>query len=385
MPLLLRRLLLILLVLLFVTGVFWYSTRPQPIPVRVHSVAKGMVEETVANTRVGSVKACKRSRLSTNIGGQIENLYVREGDRVKQGQLLLSLWNQDLKAQVQLAESEIQAARANAEATCIRAANARREAARLRPLREKHLVSAEALDQAVTQAKALSKDCQAARANIQVRKAQLALAQASLAKTRLFAPFDGTVAEVYGEVSEFLTPSPPGVATPPAIDLIASGCFFVSVPIDEIDSGRLKTGLETRIHIDAFGQRRFPGTVRRIAPYVLEVEKQARTVEVEVTFQNPAEEALQRPGYSADAEVILARRQNVLRIPTEAVKEGNRVLVFEPASQRLRARTIRPGLSNWDWTEVVEGLQAGEQVVVSLDRKGVEAGALATIEEASAP
>jgi HlyD family secretion protein len=109
---------------------------------------------------------------------------------------------------------------------------------------------------------------------------------------------------------------------------------------------------------------------------VLEVEKQARTVDVEVDFicQQDCEHML--PGSSADIEVILDESENVLRIPTEAVLEGNRVLVFT-ADEILRQREIRTGLSNWEWTQVTEGLEEGEEVVVSVEREGVEVGVLA--------
>ena len=373
---------MIMLVILAVIGaMIGYFTRPRPVPVRVHEVARGVVEQIVANTRVGTVKACRRSRLSTSIGGQIESLLVHEGDQVKKGQLLLRLWNRDLKAQVTLAKNDINTARATARAVCLRAANARREAARLRPLLKKRLISREQFDQTTTEAKAKTQDCQAARATIAIRQAQLKLAQARLAKTMLYAPFDGVVAEVYGEVSEYITPSPPGVATPPAIDLIASGCFYVSAPIDEIDSAHLQSGLATRIHIDAFGKQRFPGRLRRIAPYVLEVEKQARTVEVEVDFVHPGDEKRQRPGYSADVEIILASHHNVLRIPTEALKENQTVLLFNRKTNRLQERSVKTGLSNWEWTEITQGLQEKALVVTSLDQEGVKAGALAVIEQ----
>ncbi|MFN3920315.1 MAG: efflux RND transporter periplasmic adaptor subunit [Methylohalobius sp.] len=379
MATLLRRLSVAVFSLALIGFALWYARRPQPIPVRVHRVAHGEVEETVANSRVGSVKACRRSRLSPSVGGQIDRLYVREGERVKQGQLLLSLWNLDLKAQVALAKSEIEGAKAQAAATCLRADEARRQVMRLAPLQKRKLVSQETLDQANTRARALSQECRAAEVAVGVHQARLELTESQLAKTYVYAPFDGVVAEVYGEVGEYLTPSPPAVLTPPAIDLIAADCFYVTAPIDEIDSSRLKPGMEVRIHVDAFGAQKFAGRLKRIAPYVLEVEKQARTVEVEVEFLRPEEAALMRPGYSADVEIVLARRQDVSRIPTEAVMEGGRVLVLEAG--RLVERQIETGLSNWNWTEVQKGLQTGDKVVLSLDREGVRAGALAVAEE----
>jgi len=292
--------------------------------------------------------------------------------------LLLSLWNHDLQAQLALAESQVNAARARAAAASLRADQARRDAARISYLHKRDLSSEESVDQARTEAEAQARECRAARADIEVQKASRSLAEAQLAKTRLMAPFDGIVAEVIGEKGEYLTPSPPGVATPPAVDLISVKCFYVSAPIDEIDSSRLKPGLETRIHIDAFGERRFPGRLRRIAPYVLEVEKQARTVEVEVDFVRDQDESLQRPGYSADVEIVLARRSGVLRIPTEALEEGGQVLVLKGGL--LAERKVKTGLSNWEWTEVTNGLAEGDQIVLSLDREGVRAGVPAMAE-----
>jgi HlyD family secretion protein len=73
--------------------------------------------------------------------------------------------------------------------------------------------------------------------------------------------------------------------------------------------------------------------------------------------------------------VILDSRPQVLRVPTEAVLEGYRVLVFQPDTQRLEERRFKPGLANWKYTEVLEGLGEGELIVVSVAREGVTAGA----------
>ena len=83
----------------------WYSTRAKPVEVVVKAVERGVVERTVANTRAGTVKACRRAKLSPSVGGQIAKLPIHEGDRVKAGDLLLELWNEDLTAQLKLAAS----------------------------------------------------------------------------------------------------------------------------------------------------------------------------------------------------------------------------------------------------------------------------------------
>lgn len=85
------------------------------------------------------------------------------------------------------------------------------------------------------------------------------------------------------------------------------------------------------------------------------------------------------PGYSTDAEVILDRRDNVLRIPTAALFERNKVLIFNDDGI-LEQRQLKTGISNWSYTEVIDGLVAGEQLVISTEREGVEEGARAVIE-----
>lgn len=357
----------------------WYATRPEPVTVVVEAATIGKVEETVANTRVGTVEACRRTRLSSAIGGQVDRLLVDEGDTVERGQLLLELWNDDLEARLAVARSEARAAQANTAEVCLRADNAEREYRRAQRLFDKALTSEEDVDRARTEAQSLRAGCTAARARAEVARDQIATAEADLAKTRLHAPFGGIVAEVTGDPGEYTTPSPPGIPTPPAVDLIEGGCLYVTAPIDEVDAPRIEPGMPTRITLDAFGDRVFPGRVRRIAPYVLDVEKQARTVDVEVDFDEDITPEL-LPGYSADVEIVLAVREQTLRVPTEAVLQGDRVLVYDPDSGELAEPTLETGLANWEYTEVLNGLEAGERVVTSVDREGVAAGAYVTLE-----
>lgn len=377
------RAVLILAIVIAIGALIGYASRPKPIAVTVTQVERGTVESTVANTRAGTVKACRRASLAPATGGQISHLYVQQGEQVEAGQLLLALWDDDLAAQKRLAEREITAVRAAAEQTCLLADNAQREAKRMEELRKNNQVSEQRTDSARTQAKAQRASCQAARANIEVSKAKVAVAAAALERTLLRAPFAGVVGEINGEVGEFITPSPTGVATLPAVDLFDTSCLYISAPIDEVDAPQVKTGMTARISLDAFANKRFAGRVSRIAPYVLEREKQARTVEVEALFTQPEDYRQLLPGYSADLEVIIDTRKDVLRIPTEAVLEGQRVLVYNPATQRLEERRFKAGLSNWKYTQVLSGLNAGETIVTAIDREGVKAGTRVILEESS--
>ena len=382
---LVRRLLLATAVAGILGVALWRSTRPQPIWVALQAVDRGRVERSVANTRAGTVKACRRAKLAPLAGGQIVAQPVHEGDRVRAGQLLLELWNEDTAAQARVAEEQERGARLRAEQACASADIAEREAERARGLHRDGLIPDEQFDRAVTAAKTQRSACDATRAEVKQSQRSIELARANLKRTVLRAPFDGVVAKITGEVGEFAMPSPPGIPTPPAIDLIDDSCLYVTAPIDEVDAARVRVGQSGHITLDAFAGRRFPGRIRRIAPYVLEVEKQARTVDVEVEFTNPQDVKALLVGYSADVEIVLEERENVLRVPTQALLEGNRVLVYDANPGRLQERRIETGISSWEYTEVRSGLQAGERVVTSPERSGVAPGVRAVPEAAPRP
>ena len=363
----------------------YYLTRPEPVAVTLVSVEKGTVQSTVSNTRAGTVMACRRSKLAPATGGQVARMPIREGSRVKAGDLLLAIWNDDLEAKVRLADSEATAAEARGEESCALAEVARREAERQGRLVQRRAVSEEAVDRAATEARAKEAGCRAARAAAQVSRDKVQVARAERDRTLLRAPFDGVVAEVNGELGEFITPSPPGIPTLPAVDLIDDSCLYVSAPIDEVDAPAIRVGMPVSVSLDAFPRRRGAGQVRRIAPYVLDREKQSRTVEVEVDLSRPEDLEGLLAGYSADVEIVRETREGVRRIPSAALLEGSKVLVLREADGRLESRAVETGLSNWEYTEVRAGLEAGERVVTSVGREGVKAGVRAVPEPEPVP
>ncbi|UTW08780.1 efflux RND transporter periplasmic adaptor subunit [Pseudomonas benzenivorans] len=352
----------------------WWWNRPQPMPVQLVAVERGPVETLVANTRAGTLKSCRRSRLSFNIGGQVSELLVDEGQSVKQGQVLMRLRQDDRQARVQEAEARLEAKRNAREQACRQAKLDQRDFKRLERLAARKLLAADRLDQAETRARLAQMVCSSSDALIREADANLALQRALLDQANLRAPFSGIVAQINGELGEFVTPSPPGIPTPPAVDLIDDSCLYVDAPIDEVDAGRVRIGMPVRISLDAFRGRSFTGQVSRIAPFVRELEKQARTVDVEVRFvQLPVDVAL-LTGYSADVEILLEQSAGGLRIPTETLLEGRRVLRYDPNTGMLREVALNTGLANWRWTEVLGGLQEGERILASLDQEGLKDG-----------
>ncbi len=251
-----------------VIGLFAYLTRTKPVVVTVTKVEIGSVESTVTNTRAGTVTACRRARLAPHIGGQISNLAVKEGQKVTKDEILVELWNRDVKAELLLAQNETKAAKAIAREACIRFETADREAARITKLFKQKLASEEQAEQAQGNAKAASAACDAAREKENVTLSRVEVVKATLERTIIRAPFDGVVAEVNGELGEFVTPSPMGIPTLPVVDLIDYQCIYVLAPIDEVDAPLVKEGLPARITLDAFPDHPFPATVQRISPYI---------------------------------------------------------------------------------------------------------------------
>lgn len=371
---------ILLLVVAALAYAGWYLSRSQPVEVEVATLARGAVEATVVNTRAGSVTACRRAKLAPAAGGQIVKRFVKEGERVKAGQPLLELWNRDLAAQRELAQRQLATSEERRREACILAANARQDAARDEQLAAQGFVSPQRLDASRANARARQANCDALAADVKRAQAQIDVTRAGLDRTVLTAPFAGIVAQITGEVGEYATPSPPGIPTPPAVDLIDDSCVYVTAPMDEVDAPRLAPGQPARITLDALPGQTFPGRVRRIAPTVTEVEKQARTVDVEVDFANPEKRPL-LVGYSADAEVIIERRDDVLRVPTQAIRQDGSVLVLGTDGV-LAKRPFKAGLANWAYTEVLDGLQAGDRVVTAFDDEAIVAGARAVAKPA---
>jgi HlyD family secretion protein len=163
------------------------------------------------------------------------------------------------------------------------------------------------------------------------------------------------------------------------VDVIDPSSRYVSAPLDEADVARVHLGLPARITMDAFRNQNFPATITYVSSFVETKQEQNRTLTVEAEFGAGDLPENLLPGLSADIEVILDAHDDVLRLPTYALLEGNRVLVV--AGEKLEERTVETGLHNWQYTEVTSGLSEGDRVVVSLDRPEVKAGAEVKVQD----
>ena len=360
-------------------GVRAWLFEPEPVVVKVVRAEIGRVEETVTNSRAGTVTARQRAHLSAEIGGRVTAVPFEKGDKVRKGDILLRLNDASEKATLERTRGDLVVVKAQGNRACLEASRARREHARFLDLSKKELVSIDELDRVASKAHATAAACQAMKAGIDRAKAAIQEAQAQLDKTVLHAPFSGILGEVQVDVGEWITPAPPGVPIPPVLDLIDPTSIYISAPMDEVDSAKIHTQQEVRVTIDPFPGQAFKGHVSEVSAFVSDVEEQNRTVDIEVELEDREFAKTLLPGTSADVEVILSVRENVLRIPRPALLEGSKVWIVK--QDRLVEQTIQVGLKNWDYVEVISGIQEGEAVVSSLDRADIEIGHPVIIEE----
>lgn len=374
---LLRLLVLAVLVAGFLGARAWWLT-PEVLEVTVVRPQPGRVEATVTNSKAGTVKARRRAALSPEIGGRVAALPVRAGDRVETGDLLLRLDDTSQQAQLEKARRDLTTSEARHQEACLAAEQASREFQRYRSLAERGIIATSLLEQAESRAQTSAAGCNAAGAGVESARAAIGVLESELRKTVLRAPFDGVISELSIELGEYTTPSPPGLPIPPVMEIIDTSSIYVSAPMDEVDSARVGAGQPARVTIDPYPGRAFAGTVDRVAPYVLDVEAQNRTVEIEVMLADAEFAATLLPGTSADVEVILEVHDDVLRLPTAALVGTAAVLVVG-AGEMLERREVEVGLRNWDFTEIRAGLSSSDRVVTSLDRVEVQEGALVEV------
>ncbi len=353
------------------------AVRPRGIEVEAARIAVGPVEDAVTNSQAGTVKSRRRAGLGTAGTGRVLSIPRREGSFVRRGELLLQLDDATARGQLELARRERDAAVAAAESALAAATLAGLDFHRTEELFRQDLVPQGQMDEARSRYRSTEAGLDAARARVEQAEAAIRVAEDALSDLRVVAPFDAVVTQRFVELGESVVP---GQAV---LEVLDPDSLYVSAPIDEMDIGRLRPGLAARVTLDPYPDVTWHGRLTRVAPFVNDVLQQNRTLEIEVSLAPEPDHPLPKPGASADVEVIIRRQPNVLRVPTSAVLEGHRVMLVE--HDRAVSREVTTGLRNWDWTEIRDGLKAGDLVITSLDRQGLKPGASVRVKEPAGP
>lgn len=359
---------LFLIFLIFLLKFLFFSKKPTSV--KVKKVERGLVEEIVTNTRAGTFKAKLKAKLSPRTAGLVLSIPHKKGDFVKKGDLLLKIDDSIQAANLEAARKQKEAIEAKLKEAEVSFNLSKKDERRAFELLENKIISEDYYDKAKAEMERAESMLNSMKALLKQAEAEVKLAEENLNLTELYAPFDGFISEVYTEIGEWITPSPTGLFLPPVMEIINLDEFYVSAPIDEMDSKKVNVGYDVRVTLDSYPEKVFKGTLDKIGVYVQDLMEQNRTVEVEVKVELEGMEVL--PGTSADVEIITKRKENVLKIPTNSISSDGNVFVVEKG--KVRIRKIKTGLKNWAYTEVCEGLEEGEIIVSTLERINLKEG-----------
>lgn len=360
-------------------------------PSKLAKVEKGDLAKSVVAT--GKVEPITKVEVKSKASGIVKKLYVDYGDRVKKGQLLAQLDKVEIEAGVEQSRAALQAAQANlksAEADYERSKVdaegpdvplLQRAYERNLQMRKDGVVSQSALDDAEKDYKLAVNKQNVARAQVTVLQAKIAQAQAQvgqdeanlkqldeqLSYTDLQSPIDGIVlsrdVEVGDAVSSILVL---GSSATLVMTIGDTSQVYVKGKVDESDIGRVYLGQPARIKVESFKDKTFKGVVTKISPMGVEKDN-VTTFEVRVSIDNPGGEL--KAEMTANAEIILDEHKNVLQIPEGAIiYDNNRNASVEvpdaKAKDGQRKVAINIGISNGAKTEVLKGLNEGQQVIL---------------------
>jgi HlyD family secretion protein len=361
-------------------GAGWIAQRSwpkKPLAVRVTVATVGVVRDVVSSASAGEVTPELQAIVRAELGGQVVAVRFERGARVKKGDLVVQIDPLDLDARLRQAQAAADTAEAQRAQAQSRLDTLRHQAERASLLASRGAGTVSISEDAAGAVTEATQSVQAITSQKNQALAALAVARVARSRADLVAPFAGVLTDLPVHLGETL---PPGA---PVLQLIDDGRLHVDATVDEADAAKVQEGQPAELHLDALPERTIAGHVVRVDPVVKRDLKGARTltVEVEVAGVPAARAAGLRPGMSANVEIIAAEKRDVLSVPSNAIiGRGVNRFVYELTPDgrlfRLHKRAVHIGLSNWERSEITSGLAAGTLVLLSLNEKGVEDGAL---------
>ena len=316
-----------LLIIAGIGGKVAASKRVKPVEVRIETVGR---QDLVASvTASGQVIPRTKVDISSDITGRITRLAVKDGDEVKEGQLLLQIDPQQFEAQVQRAEAALANARASLAQARANLLQARRNLERQQEIRRTNaaLVSAQEVEQLSTQLEVNEALVEAAQENVKQAEASLKDARYQLSRTTIYAPMSGRVTRLNVEAGETAIMGTLNRDAATLMTISDMSVLETKVKVDETDVSRISLGDSAVIQLDAFPDTTFIGRVVEISNSSVRgatagaaATDQAIDYEVTVRILNPP--SATRPDFSSTAKIITDTRAGALAVPIIAPLTG---------------------------------------------------------------
>ncbi len=330
---------------------YFASHRPPPAPVEVAVAQRANVPQTLA--AIGTLTADQQVNVTTQIAGQVRNIYFESGQHVKKGDKLVQLDDAPERADLANFEAQRQLAEANLERTMT--------------LSKSDFAPRQTVDQN--------------RSTMDQAKAQIQRTQAIIEQKLIAAPFDGVLGIRQVNLGQYIGPGTN------IVGLVNLNILHVDFRLPEQAASKLTIGQDVDLALDALPDTMLKAKITAIEPRVSEA---SRMLSIQATLSNPGETV--RPGMFAEVSVVLPPKENAVTVPVtslDATLYGSSVLVLEPQGNpsdkifRLRREPVTPGLYFGNQVEISTGLKGGETVVASGQTK-LQTGALVTPVDATA-
>ena len=327
------------------------------------SVAKAQLHNIISCVPAsGRLSPTLRVNISPDVSGEIVELYVKEGDYVKKGDLLLRIRQDAYRSAVERSEAILRGAESSLAQVGLRFDRAKANYQRDSRLFEKKIISNEEFYESRMEYRIMEKEIENAMFSVESAKASLSEAKENLARTDVRSPMDGTVTSLFISKGERVvgTSQMAGTIMMEISDLER---MELVCSVSQNDILRISVGDTANICVDAFGQMKFKGNVSSIA------SNAKKDFEVRIAIVSP--ESRFRPGMRADADIITECADSVPALPIGAVifksgeHEGQFVYIYNPASGRISERRVKTGLSDIDYIEITDGIDVENEYVVT--------------------
>ncbi|HDR2758340.1 TPA: efflux RND transporter periplasmic adaptor subunit [Enterobacter mori] len=342
----------------------------------VETIGTGDIEKVVLVT--GILKPAVQVNVGAQVNGQLRKLYVRQGERVKKGQLLAEIDPTLQESELRNTKAQLASARAqklSAQATLLRY---RQELDRQRMMQRDGSGVRSEFEQARSQYAVQVQQIEVSEAQIAQAEMAVKTAQANLSYTRIVAPVDGEVLGVVTREGQTIVSS----QTAPTILVLADlDTMQVQTRISEADVQKIHPGQPLSFYVIANPDKRYTSTMGYVQPAPQDAieasgergmggNPQAAAVYYTGTFEVPNAGRELKTSMTAQVFIQIARASNVLRVPVAALgqaMDGDRYTITTVEDGNTQSRTIRIGINDRQYAEVLEGLQAGDQVVLAQD------------------
>lgn len=288
---------------------------------------------------IGSIEAFQNVTIQPETNGVIESIHFKEGAKVEKGELLFTIEDAKIRAQLRARQAALEEAEANME-------NAGLVYQRRQRLYEQNAGTEEARDEARTRYQALT-------AQVKRLEAEIENIRETLEDTRIRAPFDGIVNEHRVDAGQVVDNKT--VLT----SIVKIDRLKITFTVPERYMQRVRTGQEIRVSIQAVPEKTFSGTVYFVDP---QIAPATRSLKIKARMDNP--DNLLRPGGFASVELISGIRKNVPVIPEEAlIPTRSGYMVFTIENSRAKEREVKIGIRKPGIVEITKGLKKGETIV----------------------